>query len=1004
MRGVALAIYTQGKGTSSIAFRHHIPVLLPAVAAIYWAWAPAACALNPSKNITQYTRTVWTQQHGPPQDTVRTIVQTTDGYLWLGTDEGLARFDGHEFTIFNKYKGDLPSNSVAALAAGADGSLWIGTAEGLAHYRNGQFRTYTTQDGLPDNAVGALCLDHSGALWIVAGVSLSRFQAGRFANFSPGRALPIQAARAVYEDRSYTIWAAGFGGLARLVDGKFVLVAGRAAMAGDLVACLLADRRGNLWLGGDEGLSMRSPSGQISKYGIRDGLPDPFVRSLWEDHDGNLWVGTNGGLCRLENGRFAALESDEEGSEDWVRCIYEDREGNLWVGMNNGLNRFRDDIFIMYTKADGLPTDAPNTVYQDRRGRIWIGFHDSGLVLFGDRKRGTYFPRNGLPGDEVFSIREDHLGDLLVATREGLCRLHEGWFTTYVPKDPLGRRIVLDVLEDHRQRIWAAGANGLSELRGREFRTVIAAGSPTGGAIAVLAEGRDGSIWAGTFGQGLWRLKDDDRPRLYTKKDGLSSDQIRSLFQDEDGTLWIGTYGGGLDAFDGNRFTAFTSEEGLLSDNIAHITDDGSGSLWLSTTRGICRIAKKQLRNFAAGKVESLTPTNYGSEDGLRSTQCAPAYPNSRGGTRTSDGRLWFPTSRGLAVFDPRTPARRPFPVVAQVIEMTVDGDPIDLSRPARLPAGSGRIQIRYTGIHLSAPELVRYNYKLEGLDRDWIKAGSRRTTFYNSLRHGSYRFVVWAGTGGKMSGESSYSFEVLPHFYERAWFQCLAAALFFLAAWGAYQFRLRQVRGRYALVLGERARLAREIHDTLAQGFVGISSQLDAVAITMKEGAGRAREYLEVARKMAHHSLTEARRSVMDLRASVLDDQDLPAALQAGAQQWVAGSAVAVQVDISGPARKLPDEVEQHVLRIAQEAVINVTKHAAAKTVRIQLRMETGRLYLSIEDDGRGFEQQEAFSEAGGHFGLIGMRERAARIGGKMNVQSEQGHGTKVEVMVPLS
>ena len=610
--------------------------------------------------------------------------------------------------------------------------------------------------------------------------------------------------------------------------------------------------------------------------------------------------------------------------------------------------------------------------------------------------------RDGLPDDDVFSIRESRTtGDLLIGTRGGLARMHGEHFDNYTPPDPLGRRNVFEALEDSRGRLWLAEPGGLSELRGNQARQVVRGEPLLVDAVVTLCEGRDGALWAGTYGKGLWRIQGEDA-RLFTMADGLSSNQIRSLYQDPGGTLWIGTFGGGLDALRDGRFQAFTAKDGLLSDNIASLTDDGE-SLWLSTTRGICRISKRQLREFAEHKRKILEPANYGVEDGLRSAQCSPSYPVGGGGNRTSDGRLWFTTGRGLAVLDPRglKPAG-PAPVV-HLVEMTADGLPVDLGRAARLAPESQRIQVRYTAIHLAAPERVRYSYKLDGLDAQWVPAVGRRVIDYNSLRHGRYRFTVRANLPGGPASEESYSFELLPRFYETAWFRLLCAALLLAGAWAAFRLRVRQIRYRFALVLDERARLAREIHDTLAQGFVGISSQLDAVAMCLPDETAPVRKYLDMARKMARHSLTEARRSVMDLRASVLEGQDLAAALESSTRLWTAGSGVDVDLDVSGPRTALTEEAEQQLLRIAQEAVTNVLKHAGASRIWVKLHIEARRLFLRIVDNGRGFEQQDAFSSQDGHFGLIGMRERAERLGGELRLASQPGGGTEVEVKVPL-
>ena len=964
--------------------------------------AANAWGLDPHKSLTQYARTTWTQEHGLPQDTIRAIAQTTDGYLWLGTDEGLARFDGYEFHLFNKANGDLPSNSIVALQADMDGGLWIGTANGLTRYANGRFRTFTKKDGLPDDAVSQLWEDHRGTLWIVSGIDLSRYENGRFTNFAPGKDLPVTTARLVREDHEHTLWVAGFTAVVKRSGEKFVPMIDAATLSGNIIAAMMFDRHDNFWLGGSKGILVRLASGGFRHYDERDGLPDPLVRAIWEDQDGNIWVGTNAGLARFDGRRFVTAETAEERDADPVRCLFEDREGDMWVGSNSGLTRYRDTVFTVYGQTEGMPSDEPNVIFQDHAGRTWVGFHDRGLMLFAPGPRRVFTTRDGLPNNDIFSIREAANGDLLIGTRGGLARMHGGHFTTFVPHDPLARTNVYDALEDGEGRVWLATGSGLAVLTGAEPRIVVPAAPVITDAFVTLCETRDGAIWAGTYGRGLWRVKGDET-RQFTPTDGLSSDQIRSLYEGQDGTLWIGTFGGGLDAFRDGKFEAYTEKDGLLSDNVTRIADDGE-SLWLSTTRGICRITKRQLRDFSAHGRSRLEPVNYDVEDGLRSAQCSPAYPVGGAGNRTIDGRLWFATMRGLAVFSLAVTHGRTAPVPAvHIVEMTSDGRPVDLSRAERLAPSSERIQIRYTAIHLSAPERVQYFYKLEGIDTEWVRANARRVTNYNSLAHGKYRFHVRAEVPGGLSSEQSYAFEMLPWFYETTWFRLLAGLALVLMGWAGYQLRLRQIRERFALVLEERARIAREIHDTLAQGFVGISSQLDAVALSMPEEPSPARKYLDVARRMARHSLTEARRAVMDLRSTALEDRDLAAALENGTRQWAAGSGVEIEVEVDGTRRQIPEEMEQHLLRIAQEAVTNVMKHAGANRIWIRLHMEARKLYLRIKDNGHGFDQNGVFSTLGEHFGLIGMRERAERLGGELRLASHPGEGTEVEVRVPL-
>jgi signal transduction histidine kinase/ligand-binding sensor domain-containing protein len=962
--------------------------------------ATRAFALDPRKNFSQYSRTMWTQERGLPQDTIRAITQTSDGYLWLGTDEGLARFDGYEFVVFNKASGSLPDNSITALAAGRDGVLWIGTQNGLVEYLDGKFRVYSAKQGLPDPSITNLYADPSGALWLVAGLYLSRFQDGHFTTYQPEVDIPVSSVRVASQDSHGNLWVAGFSRVVKRTGNRFVTVLSPEALSGTVVLAMLVDRHDHVWIGANNGAIELLPDGTLRKYGVREGLPDPSVRALWADRDGNVWGGTNKGVVRLEGSRFVTSgATSEEGGP--VRCLFEDREGNLWIGTNGGLIRWRNDIFTVYGRTEGLPSDEPNVVFQDRAGRIWVGFNDAGLMQFAEGSNRTYSTADGLPDSEILQIRETPNADLLIATRRGVSRFSGGRFRNFEYPDPLSRHVVFDAMERPDGQLWLATPAGLGILSPGAFKIVVPGGPLLVDFVLTLCETRDGAVWAGTFGKGLWRVKGSERQQ-FTTSDGLSSDQIRSLYQDPDGTLWIATFGGGLDAYRGGKFTHYRAQDGLLSDNVGKLLDDGA-SLWLSTTRGICRVPKQQFAEMDSGRRQRLEPENFGVEDGLRSAQSAPAYPVSGGGMRAADGRLYFTTGRGMAVLDPgarKAPAVVP---VTHFVEMTANSDVVDLLRAARLAPGSERLQIRYTGIYLSAPDRVQYSYRLVGVDPTWVDAGARRVINYNNVPHGSYRFTVRAQLPGGPASEQSYAFEVLPQFWETAWFRVLAAAALALMAWAVYQMRLRQIRSRFAAVLEERARLAREIHDTLAQGFVGISSQLDAVALSMPSESSPARNYLDLARRMARHSLTEARRSVMDLRSSALEGQDLAAAIQSGTKMWAAGSGVEVEVDIDGPSTQLPEEMEQHLLRIAQEAVTNVLKHAGASKIAVRLHMEARKLYLRIVDDGRGFEQENAFSSRGGHFGLIGMRERAERLGGELRLSSHPGEGTELEVTVPL-
>ncbi|MEO5923016.1 MAG: two-component regulator propeller domain-containing protein [Bryobacteraceae bacterium] len=966
------------------------------------AGAQTLLALDPDKAFTQYSRAQWTQAQGLPQDSVRAIMQTPDGYLWLGTSEGLVRFDGYDFVTYTKRDGHLPSNSVITLALGQAGKLLIGTSEGLAAYENGKFRSYPAAEGLPSRSITSVVEQSNGDLWTVSAGTLCHIVNGKPHRISEAQLGPVQSPRVVYEDGEQQLWVAGVGGVVKLEGKAFVPVLGPEQLGETVINRILKNRDG-LWMAGGKGLVRFQPGKPIQRYTTADGLPNDLVLELMEDHTKTLWVGTYNGFSRLRDGRFEGPSAQSLEDRGLVWSLYEDREGNLWVGAQNALMRLRDDPFTIYGKPEGLPSDAPMAVHEDKAGRLWVAFRDSGLTAFRPGQPRTFTTKDGLPSNEIYGIRDGAGGDLLISSMGGLSRMSHGTFTNYQIPDPGGRTAVHDAVMDHSGQIWAATPSGVFKLREGKWQAATPSSSNPVSYTLVLSEGPDQSIWAGTFLDGLWWIQ-GGKARLYTTADGLGSNQIRSLLWDEQHTLWIGAFDGGLTRFRDGTFQRFRASDGLLSDNIGHVDDDRQGSLWLSTTRGLCRISKQQLDDFAAGKIKKLTPVNYGSAEGLRSTLMAPSFPAGGGGTLSKDGRLWFSSSNGLVSMQPgrdfQDELRNRVDPVTRIVAVKVDDQDVNADTP-ELPPGFGRIEFSYVGLHLSAPESLQYAYKLEGQDKNWISAQGLRRTSYHNLPHGDYRFLVRATNRGGQTGEAQYRFTVLPHYYETVPFLLLMTAALGSLVYGAYRYRLRQVQTRFAMVVEERARLAREIHDTLAQGFVGISHQLDALSGTLDGDPAAAHQQLDLARKMTRHSLTEARRSMIDLRDSELQGQSLPQALSAAARRWVAGRPVEMKLDVMEMRRKLPLETEQNLFRIAQEAVANALKHAEAHSIAVQLNDAADGVVLTVADDGKGFDPSNSFSGIGGHFGIIGMRERAEREGGTFSISSEAGRGTLVEVTV---
>jgi signal transduction histidine kinase/streptogramin lyase len=763
---------------------------------------------------------------------------------------------------------------------------------------------------------------------------------------------------------------------------------------------LKLDSTGNVWVLRTRGLERYGSDGTVTSYGPQHGWPDSLgTGALLEDRFHMLWIGSGNKLARIEQGRFQNRAELDIGTADSVRCLFEDQEGSLWVGSNSGLRRLRDGPFTVYGKTPGWPGGEANTVFQDRTGMVWMGI-SGGAAAFrpGPQSKVTRYPN--IASKRVFSFRETQSGDLLVSSGDGLARVHSGAVKHYIPTgDPLGRKYVYDAMEGAEGQIWLALPSGLAELKEGVLRYVVRGGPTFEDAVLVLAMGKDGSVWAGGR-RSLWQVK-GDKIRRYGTADGLTSSAIASLYMDPEGTLWIGTAGGGLNRLQNGKFEAFRAKDGLLSDNISEVLDDG-GSLWLSTARGISRLPKQQLLDFCAGKISALRPIAFAAAEGLRTAAFSP--PAGAGGGHFANGNLWLATTSGLALHQPHVPDPTERAPIIDLTEMTSEGKALDWLSQPHIPAGNGHVQIRYTAVNLRTPERIQYSYKLDGLDSNWVHAGTRRAVDYDGLRYGPYTFHVRAELPGGVQSERAFRFDVLPRFYETNVFRVSLAAFAVLLFWGGYQLRERRVRSQFVAVLEERARLAREVHDTLAQGFVGISSQLDVVEMCLPKDATAARSKLDLARRMAHHSLTEARRSVMDLRSTALEDTDLATALESSSGAWTAGSGVKLNVEVTGERRGLPEDVAHHMLRIAQEAVTNALKHAHAAQISLKLRREAKSLRLEVNDDGCGFERDEAFLATNGHFGLIGMRERAQRLGGELYLESQPGHGTQLAIQVPIA
>ena len=978
---------------------HHLKLLL----LLSLVWSSTALSLDSRRELAQLNHEVWLTENGLPQNTVHSIAQTPNGYVWIGTEEGLARFDGIRFTVFDKQNTpQLKSNYIRTLLVDQKGALWIGTAEGLVQMLDGKFTTFTTNEGLPSDGIQAVHEDRKGNLWVATANGLGLFKGGAVTPFTTKERLIGGSIQAVFEDSDGALWIATPYGLGRFKDENFTNYTVRDGLGSNSVRSIQQDRQGRLWFGTLGGLTSFDGH-RFTNYTTRDGLPNDRVISLHAERDGSLLVGTARGLCRFSDNRFSGFNAGDGLSSSTILSLLEDREGNLWIGTESGgISLLKDTKFTTYTTRNGLSNDLVKSIYQDRNDGIWIGTDGGGLNLLKDGKLTVYTTRDGLSSNVVLALFGDAGGNLWAGTPEGLNRFNQDKFTIYTSADGLANNDVRSIFEDHHGNLWIGTRGGLTRMKDGVFKTYTEVDGLPNDLITTISEDASGSLWVGTFG-GLSKFKNDEFSTL-TTKEGLSSDVILSLHEDADRTLWIGTNGGGLNRLKDGRLTAYTTHNGLLDDVVYRILEDGGNNLWLSCRKGVFHIGKKELDDFAKGTVASISPVAYGTADGMMTRECSGG--GDPAGWRTSDGKLWFATIRGVALIDPQRIRMNSQPPPVVIEQISIDDQSLAPGSKIELSPGKTRFDFYYTAPSFVAPEKVRFKYKLEGFDKDWVDGGTRRVAYYTNLRPGSYTFRVLASNNDGVWNETGASFGLYlkPYYYQTYWFYAACVLLIALLAWQLYRIRVRAMEAQFAAVLAERTRIAREIHDNLAQEMAGISVQLEVMARTMPPEAEAARTQLDRVRALVRHGIAEARRYVWDLRSPALDHNDLPAALSETARRLTVETSVDTQVQVSGTFRPMTQLVEDNLLRIGQEAINNAVRHAQARRIFVNLVFDTRRVQLSVRDDGRGFDNQVAGNGLPGHFGLIGMRERAEQIGGTLSIQSTEGSGTEVVADVPIS
>jgi signal transduction histidine kinase/ligand-binding sensor domain-containing protein len=967
----------------------------------------------------QYFFDSWTTDNGLPQNSVNSILQTRDGFLWLATGDGLVRYDGARFTIFNRTNTrGINANRCDQLLETRDGTLWILTDLGLMSYRDGTFQSYTSEDGLPEkignefeSPDGGLILLGRNGLYLWRGrQSTSLFSAG----------VHPDAGLFAYQDRQGAIWLGGSAGvLDKFVNGTTVRYQTTAALPrqqqNDRITAALEDSQGRLWFGTSAGLA-RLDGEKLTKS-VVDGLPAQVtINQIFEDHQGSFWISTDeGGLYRVN---FAADNSapnsthaeiipyrPENEGYNRIHTIYGDREGTIWLGTTvDGLKRINKQLVKVLSKSDGLSSDNVYPIYQDRQGAVWIGSWQGRLSRYADGKF-TYY------GDITLAtaIAEDRAGGIWVGKNSGLVR-YTG--REAVIRDDIigidGPFEVTAIHQDLNDAMWFGTSEGLIKYENGVRTLYTTSQGLAGNQVKAIIPDGEGGLWVGTYG-GLSRLR-NGAFTSYRTSEGLGSNHVRALYRDNDGVLWIGTYDGGLSRFADGRLITYSTRDGLFSEGAFQILDDQRGNLWISSNLGIYRVSKQQLNDFAAGKIQNLSCLAYGKRDGLLNIECNGGTQPA--GTRTRDGLLWFPTQRGVAVIDPANVSINDVPPPVAIEEVLIDGSP-KATAATKLGPGQDRLEIDYAGLSFIKAENVHFKYKLEGLDKDWVEAGTRRAAFYSHLAPGSYRFrVIAANADGVWNLQgASIEINVAPPFWRTWWFSLTMLMALVAAVTLLYRRRVavlhraktaQEAFSRQLIELqeAERKRLAAELHDSLGQSLAIIMNRADLL-LDKPPDQERTTAHVGEISATAAEAIREVREIAYQLRPVELDRLGLTKALRAMTKKVSAATGIRIDAEIDEIDDLFDGESEINLYRIVQESISNIVKHSGASQAKLVVRRDSGSVGLTIHDNGKGFNPTAAGQNGG--FGLKGISERVRIVGGRLTLRSAPGQGTTTSVYLDL-
>lgn len=957
------------------------------------ACAAASAAEDVGPALDDYSVTTWTETDGLPAASIRALAQGAEGDLWIGTDTGLVRFDGVSFVPFEQLnQGRLPPGAVGALLRARDGGLWVGLngPKSVVRLGQGQMALFGETDGLPDGQITSLYQDASGVIWAGSLGGLYRFDGKGWVRVALPDAggVSVLAIREDVPGRLSVV--AGQTVLRRSHDGAPFEVVERLGVSSNVWQSLSHDRSGRMWVTDFE-------------RGVRplDGAVPPLLAGLrgWgvqilHDSRGAMWVATRGqGLWRVPEHVAAkapkVLTTRDGLVNDAVHAVIEDRDGNIWVGTPAGLQRLSPHR-VKPVRDLGVVRVLETTP----DGSVWVGTAN-GLARISSSGRPIDADVRGLPGAVVLTLHTSRDGALWVATERGVARYAAGRFSTIDFGEPRMQRVFAIAttrsgdlwMRDFLFRLyhWRAGRmQPLTEVPDAHQRNVFS-----------LYDDRDGHVWIGGSHGRLGVRRADGAFTEYQLPIGA----ITKLMQDSDGAMWAGG-NEGLSRITARGVETITRAQGFAG-SVKAIVEDGAGHIWVGVGPGIIRVGKAEFARAAAVGGRGFHYRFLNVADGLAGM---PIAEGSNTGVRTTDGHLWFATSGGATIVNPATVGPSPPIPPVRIESISGDGQRFDPATRTFEPAQGSHLHVRFNALTLTDPTRVRFRYRLVDYDHGWVDAGASREAAFLNLPPGRYRFVVEASNGdGIWAGGATSEFGIAPMFYQTTWFSVFCAGLVALVVAGAWQYRVQQVRRQFAMVLAERIRMSREIHDTLLQGLAGLALEVDDLSHNLEGAKPGARERVLAMRRRVETYLREARLSIFDLRSPDLASKDLPQALREIGQRIIGDRPVKFDVSVTGAPQRCPPRVKEQLLLIGQEAVNNAVRHGRPTRVSLELTCDQERTRLRVSDDGLGFDPDELV-EATGHYGLRGMRERAQQVRGTIAIQSVPGGGTRVEAVVPTA